>query len=90
MCIRDSHLFNPETRPVRFYVGGQKLNYDLVGIDGDLIEGVWTYPQDYEPWSPPILFDTSLSGHGAQGHEAEFNDLDEAQKKALIEYLKTL
>lgn len=84
------HLFNPETRPVRFYVGGQKLNYDLVGIDGDLIEGVWTYPQDYEPWSPPILFDTSLSGHGAQGHEAEFNDLDEAQKKALIEYLKTL
>lgn len=84
------HLFNPDTRPEKFYLGGQKLNFDLVGIDGQLAEGIWTYPEDYTPWSTPALFDTSKPGHGAQGHEAEFEALSDDDKTALIEYLKTL
>ncbi len=84
------HLMNSETRPEKFYVGGQKLNFERVGIDGQMRDGVWVYPDDYDPWSPPVLFDASLPGLSNQGHETEFEELSAEQKRALLEYLKTL
>lgn len=85
------HVFNPSTRPKKFYVGGQKLNYELVGIDGQLDgQGVWTYPEGYVPWANTALFDTTKKGHSSQGHTSPFDDMSDADKRALIEYLKTL
>ena len=84
------HLFNPETRPEKFYVGGQKQNYNLVGIDGVMRDGIWEYPAGYEPWSPPAIFDTNLPGLSNAGHETEFAPLSEDEKTALLEFLKTL
>jgi hypothetical protein len=42
------------------------------------------------PWSTPALYDTREPGKSRLGHEAEFNALSEAQKRALIEYLEVL
>jgi len=86
-----AHFFNPDTRPEKFFVGGQKLNFDLIGIDGYLDDqGVWTYPDSYTPWANKALFDTTKKGHSSQGHTMPFDEMTEAEKRALLEYLKTL
>jgi len=86
-----AHFFNPETRPEKFFVGGQKLNYELVGVDGYLDDqGIWTYPDGYEPWANSALFDTTKEGHSAKGHTIPFDEMNELEKQAVIEYLKTL
>jgi hypothetical protein len=72
-------------------VGGHRLDYRDVGIDGRRdSNGDYVYARDYQPWSQPALIDTRSRGYGNQGHEAEFSRLSDAEKRALIEYLKLL
>ena len=85
------HLMHPESRPTRFYVGGHRLDLDLVGIAGSPnSDGTWQYPRDYVPWSHPYLYDTERPGRGNRGHEREFSALSEQEKRVLLEFLKLL
>jgi hypothetical protein len=84
-------LLTPDERPVRFLTGGHALDYAAFGValerGGD---GVYRYPAGYTPWSTPQLFDTTLPGKSNRGHERQVAGLSAAEKRALIEYLKTL
>ena len=83
------HLLHAEHRPERFYVGGHALDYDLMGIAGEVdADGVYRYLDGYQPWSRPALYDTREPGRSNAGHE--FRLLKEAEKAALLEYLKLL
>ncbi|MCH1571287.1 MAG: cytochrome c, partial [Longimicrobiales bacterium] len=83
------HLLYPDARPERFWVGGHKLDLDLVGIAGFAAgDGTWCYPAEYRPWSRPTLFDTRTPGRSNEGHG--FYDLDDRQRLAVLEYMKTL
>ena len=85
------HLMTPESRPARFQVGGHALDFGLMGIAGAAdAEGTYRYPAGSAPWSVPEVYDTRQPGMGNGGHEESFSDLAEAEKRALIEYLKTL
>jgi len=53
-------------------------------------DGVWRYPDGYQPWSQPEVYDTSLPGLSNRGHEQEFAGLSAAEQRALLEYLKVL
>lgn len=86
-----AQVFNPETRPDKFFVGGHRLSFSQLGIDGHMTdEGVWAYPEGYTPWANSVIFDTSKKGHSNRGHESHFNTLTEREKRALLEFLKTL
>jgi hypothetical protein len=81
----------PETRSVKFMVGGHKLDYSRVGIAGEMAaDGVVRYPPGYVPWSDPGVHETPQPGKSNSGHDREFAGLDDAQKDDLTEYLKTL
>jgi len=85
------HLMRPDARPERFWVGGHALDLKRVGIAGvDDGAGGWAPPEGYTPWAISEEIDTSDYGLGAHGHEVGFEDLDEADKAALLEYLKLL
>ncbi len=85
------HLMHPEERPKRFYVGGHRLDFEKLGVDGALSTGgVYLYPAGYRPWATPQLYDTTQPGRSNAGHEREFATLTEEQKRALLEYLKLL
>ncbi|MEP6989883.1 MAG: hypothetical protein ABJA80_03060 [bacterium] len=84
-------LLTPAERPARFYVGGHALDYTDMGIAGHVdAEGVYRYDASYVPWSTPDLYDTSKPGLSNRGHERQVSGLSAAEKRALIEYLKTL
>jgi hypothetical protein len=53
-------------------------------------EGTYRHPAGYTPWSTPETYDTRRPGLGNRGHEREFAGLSDAEKRALIEYLKGL
>jgi hypothetical protein len=85
------HLMHPDQRPKRFLVGGHRLDFTRVGIEGAIDDrGVMVYPANYVPWCTPSLYDTSLPGLSSSGHEREFRSIAEAEKEALLEYLKLL
>lgn len=85
------HLMHPDQRPAGFRVGGHALDLNLVGIAGELTEaGIWDYRPGYRPWSDPVKVDTSLPGLSNRGHADPFVDMDEAEKRALLEFLKAL
>jgi mono/diheme cytochrome c family protein len=84
-------FLNPELRVARFYVGGHALDFATMGIAGQLGEdGVYAYPSGYAAWSTPQLYDTSRPGMSNRGHERQLDRLSADDKRALIEYLKTL
>lgn len=85
------HLMHPEERPERFYVGGHRLDFTKVGIDGvpDAAR-IWRYPEGYIPWATPALYDTRKPGQSNRGHEREFGSLSQVDKQGLLEYLKLL
>lgn len=70
-----------EPRAARFQAGGHALDFSTVGL---------AYPSGYTPWSQPAWIDTAHPGYSNKGHEAEFGGLTDADKRALIEYLKRL
>jgi mono/diheme cytochrome c family protein len=85
------HLMHPAERPPSFEVGGHALDFERVGIAGELdAAGNWVMPAGYEPWTEPVRIDTSTPGLGGEGHESPFDAMNEAEKTALIEYLKLL
>lgn len=77
------HLMRPERRPDWFEVGGHRLDLLRVGID-------LAPPLDHVPWSIPAEVETRAFGLGNGGHEVGFAGLTEAEKDALLEYLKLL
>jgi hypothetical protein len=85
------HLLNPAARPAKFFVGGHRLDFARVGIAGEVdAQGTFRYPADYQPWSTPVLIDAAAPGLANGGHEREFVALSDAEKAALIEFLKLL
>ncbi len=85
------HLMNPRSRPVRFEIGGHKLDYRLMGVAGQADkDGTYRYPPRYLPFSKPVVYDTRQRGRSNRGHEAEFAGLNEDEKWRLLEYLKLL
>ena len=84
-------FLHPEQRAKKFYVGGHRLNYETMGIDGaDNGKGIYDYPAGYEPWSQKVLYDTSAPGKHAEGHEGQLAGIAEEQKSDLLEFLKLL
>jgi len=85
------HLMHPEARPAKFMVGGHMLDINKVGIalNAD-VNGNLVYPEGYQPWSQPLMFDTSGPGRDNKGHEKEFAGMPEVNKADLLEYLKLL
>jgi hypothetical protein len=84
-------LLTPDERPTRFLVGGHALDFTQVGIAGvRWTDDTWRYPAGYVPWSIPELYDTRAAGLSNRGHERPSMGLTDAEKWALIEYLKTL
>src|SRR4051812_39476570 len=56
-------LLWPETRPVRFLVGGHALDFHTLGIAGvTWSDSTLRYPAGYVPWSLPELYDTRQPG----------------------------
>ena len=85
------HLLTPAERPAAFNVGGHRLDFERMGIAGELdAAGVWATPRSYTPWSKPELYDTRRPGMSSAGHEPQVAGLTERHKRALIEYLKQL
>jgi mono/diheme cytochrome c family protein len=83
------HLMHPEARPARFEVGGHRLDYTRVGIDGAVgSDGVYRYPMGYKPWMDPDVYDTRAPGRSSAGHVEPFDELGEDDKRALLEFLK--
>jgi mono/diheme cytochrome c family protein len=84
-------LLTPTDRPARFLVGGHALDFTQVGIDGvRWTDDTWRYRPGYVPWSLPELYDTRAAGLSNRGHELPSRGLSDAEKWAVIEYLKTL
>lgn len=79
-------LLNPDSRPATFMVGGHALDFETVGLR---LKSDGTYPGGYEPFSQPVLYDTSRPGQSNGGHH-HGAALSAAQKQALMEYLKLL
>ena len=69
----------PETRPKRFYKGYDVYDQDKLGFVSDVAE---------ENGNHFFLFDTSLPGNGNGGHVYAV-DLPDADKDAIVEYMKT-
>jgi hypothetical protein len=83
------HLLHAEHRPERFWVGGHALDYQRMGIAGEVDEtGTYAYPAGYVPWSRPFLYDTRASGRSNRGHD--FRTLSESDRRAILEYMKVL
>jgi len=85
------HVLHPDERPAQFMVGGHKLDFDKLGIALEAgSDGVARYPGSYVPWSVPQIYDTRQNGRGNHGHERQVANLSEAEKRAVLEYLKLL
>jgi len=85
------HLMHPSDRPVQFQVGGHRLNFEQLGIDGFTdANGVYRYPEGYVPWSQPAIFNTQHPGRFNGGHEYPFDVMSESDKRTLLEFLKLL
>jgi mono/diheme cytochrome c family protein len=83
------HLMHPDARPARFQVGGHRLDWQRVGIDGQVEpDGVYRYPAGYKPWMEPDVYDTRARGRSNAGHVEPFDELGEDDKRALLEFLK--
>jgi hypothetical protein len=83
------HLMHPEARPAKFQVGGHRLDFEKVGIDGAVgADGVYRYPAGYQPWMDPDIYDARAPGRSNAGHVEPFDELSEDDKTALIEFLK--
>ncbi len=79
-------LLEPARRPTRFMVGGHALDFTSLGLK---LTADGRYPQGYRPFSTPAWIDTTSPGRGAQGHP-QGSELSDADKSALMEYLKLL
>ncbi len=79
-------LLTPEARLKRFQVGGHALDLETVGVK---VTAEGAFPPGYQPFSASSWIETDALGRNNGGHDYG-SDLSDAQKSALIEYLKTL
>jgi len=84
------HLMHPESRPGKFYCGGHGLDYEKLGIRGEMRDGIYKYPEGYRPFSDYEIYDTKETGLSNSGHAEQFEQLTEQEKDYLLEFLKTL
>lgn len=87
------HLMHPKERPTTFEVGGQRLDYDRMGlalVPGGADCDHLRFPADWKPGSRSSIYDTRLRGRGNAGHESPFNRMTEPEKRAVLEFLKQL
>lgn len=84
------HLMHPGSRPDKFYVGGHQLDYDKIGIKGEINDGIYKYAGNYKSWCSYEIFDTTQPGQLNTGHNEPFDKLSEKEKNDLLEFLKTL
>lgn len=84
-------LMHPEERPERFQVGGHDLDLDRVGVALErCADGVYRFARPTRGRAAGAIYDTARRGRGHRGHEWQFAELTEPEKRALLEYLKTL
>lgn len=84
-------LMHPEERPERFQAGGHDLNFDRVGVALErCADGVYRFAASARARTTGAIYDTARRGRSHRGHEWQFTELTEAEKRALLEYLKTL
>jgi hypothetical protein len=84
-------LLTPSARPARFLVGGHALDFAQVGIAGvPWTDDTYRYPAGYVPWAIPELIDTREPGLSNAGHVRPSKGMTDAEKWAVIEYLKSL
>ena len=74
-------LLDSTTRPDQWGRDFSSSTYDLERVGWPWVSA----PADGDPW----VYDTTLEGYANTGHTYG-DDLDEAERAALIEYLKTL
>lgn len=84
------HLMGLEPRPKKFMVGGHSLDFQKMGLRGELSGDAYVYPSNYTPWSAPEMYDTTALGRDNRGHTRPFEGLSKKEKLNLIEFLKTL
>ncbi len=85
------HLMHPDERPERFEVGGHALDYSRMGIALVRSEdGTYRYPTGNPPGARSVVRDTRQPGLSNRGHRQPFTDMSEAEKRAVLEFLKTL
>ncbi len=84
------HLMHPEMRPEKFYVGGHQLDYEKVGVKGEMKDGVYQYEEGYKNWAGFEVYNTKEAGMSNSGHTEQFRKLTEEEKDRLIEFIKTL
>ena len=85
------HLLAPAERPVVFETGGHRLDFERMGIAGEMgADRSWRDRSGYVPWSVPEIYDTRHPGLSAAGHERQVAGLSDREKRALIEFLKQL
>jgi mono/diheme cytochrome c family protein len=81
------HVLHPAERPRFWRRAGEEVDVERVGLSVDVLERV--DPSIPEGWERRAIFDTTLKGKSAAGHL--FPDrLTEPEKRAVLEYLKTL
>ncbi|WP_233215781.1 c-type cytochrome [Rhodopirellula bahusiensis] len=81
------HVLHPEERPTVWRRSEEAIDHDRVGFQFELAEKAPVF-------QPDVLirrsyFDTRRFGKSAAGHDYP-NELNEAEKRAVLEYLKTL
>ena len=84
------HLMHPGERPEKFYVGGHQLDFEKVGVKGEMKEDVYSYVEGYRNWAGYEIYDTRGRGMSNAGHTEQFLRLTEHEKDCLIEFIKTL
>ena len=80
------HLLHPEERPEIWRRTAQSLDTTRMGFK---IETVDKVPDKLTNFERRWYFDTRVNGKSASGHDYP-NQLDESEKQAVLEYLKTL
>lgn len=85
-----NHLLHSKTRPKVFTRSFKtdEASYDRTSI-GWKVEVLKSVPGDATAYERRGIYDTTLPGRGNQGHTFG-DDLTEEQRRAVIEYLKTL
>ncbi|HVJ87120.1 MAG TPA: cytochrome c [Caulifigura sp.] len=80
------HVLHPDQRPAIWRRTGDKLDRERMGLAIEAVQAVPTSaPQAEQGW----YFDTTKPSKSAAGH-LFVNDLTEAEKQSVLEYLKTL
>jgi mono/diheme cytochrome c family protein len=80
------HLLRPDSRPVVWKRTEDGYDRERVGLEVEVLDAV---PDDTGRQERRTYFDATRPGKSAAGHTYPA-DLDEAEKRALLEYLKSL